>query len=68
MMSLLRNGRYCNQYPWLLMPKNLGRQAKSISVWYPKEGADLKMIHDDELVVVRDFLRMLKHAYLHIRN
>ena len=40
----------------------LRRQAKAISVWYPKERADLKMIHDennvltnDELFVVRDF-------------
>ena len=38
-------------------------------MWYPKERADLKMIHDennvltdDELVVVRDFLRTSKHV------
>ena len=55
--------------------KNLRRQAKAIFVWYPKERADLKMIHDennvltdDELVIVRDFLSMSKHACLHIRN
>ena len=36
-------------------------------MWYPKERADLKMIHDennvlmdDELVVVRDFFKELK--------
>ena len=51
------------------IPKNLRRQAKAIFVWYPKERADLKMIHDennvltdDELVVVRDFLRTSKHV------
>ena len=51
------------------IPKNLRRQVKAIFVWYPKERADLKMIHDendmltnDELVVVRDFLKKLKHA------
>ena len=44
-------------------------------MWYPKERADLKTIHDennaltdDELVVVRDLLRKSKHAYLYIRN
>ena len=57
------------------MPKNLRRQAKAIFVWYPKEKADLKMIHDennvltdDELVVVRYFLKTSKHACLYIRN
>ena len=44
-------------------------------MWYPKERADLKMIHDennvltnDELVVVRDFLRKSKHACSYLRN
>ena len=42
------------------MPKKLGRQTKTIFVWYPKERADLKMIQDendvltdDELVIIR---------------
>ena len=55
--------------------KNLRRQAMAIFIWYPKERADLKMIHDensvltdDELVIVRDFLRTPKHACLYIRN
>ena len=53
------------------IPKTLRRQAKAIFAWYPKERADLKMIHDennvltdDELVVVRDLLRNSKHACL----
>ena len=44
-------------------------------MWYPKERADLKMIHDenevltdDELVIVRGILRKSKHACLFIRN
>ena len=44
-------------------------------MWYPKERADLQMIHDEnnvltdvELVVVRDLLRKSKHACLYIRN
>ena len=44
-------------------------------MWYPKERADLKMIHDknnvltdDELVVVRDLLRRSKDACLYIQN
>ena len=41
----------------------------------PKEWVYFKMIHDvsnvltdDELVIVRDFLRTSKHACLYIRN
>ena len=45
----------------LILPyQNLRRQAKDIFVWYPKERGDVKMIHDendvlmdDELVVAR---------------
>ena len=40
-------------------------------MWYPEERA--KMIHgennvltDDELVIVRDFLRTSKHSFLYI--
>ena len=47
----------------------------AIFVWYPKERADLKMIHDennvlmdDESAIVRDFLRTSKHACLYIQN
>ena len=44
------------------IPKKFREQAKSIFVWYPKARIDLKMIQDendvlmdDELVVARDF-------------
>ena len=56
------------------MPQYLRRQTKSIFVWYSQERADLKMIYDennvltdDELVIVRDFLRTSKHACFYIR-
>ena len=80
-LELAISGRHRDHYLWLLMQpysfisKNLRRQAKAIFVWYPKERTDLKMIHDennvltdDELVIVRDFLRTSKHACLNIRN
>ena len=44
-------------------------------MWYPKERADLEMIHDennvlidDELVFTRGLLKKSKHACLYIRN
>ena len=73
--------RHRGHYLWLLsqsysaIPKNLRRQVKDLFVWYSKEMADLKMIHDendvltdDELVVVRDRLRKSKHACLYIQD
>lgn len=50
--------------------KNLRRQAKVILVWFPKERADLKMVHDevnvltdDELFIVMDVLKLSKHTF-----
>ena len=43
-------------------------------MWYPKEKADLKAIHDendvlpDDELVVRGLLRKSKHACLYIKN
>ena len=81
MLELVISGRHREHYLWLLtqsysvIPKSLGRQAMATVVWYPKERGDLKMIHDennvltdDELIVVRDFLRNSKSACLYIRN
>ena len=66
LLELNTSGRHRGHYLWLVtqsytaIPKNLRRQAKVIFVRYPKEKADLKLIHDendvltdDELVVVR---------------
>ena len=81
LLKLAISGRHQCHYLWSLIqsytpiPKNLRRQAKAIFMWYPKERADLKTIHDendvltdDELVVVRGILRKSKHACLYIRN
>ena len=81
LLELAISGRHRNHYLFLLtqsysaIPKNLRRQAKAIFVWYPKERADLKMVHDenkllmdDELNVIRDLLRKSKHACLYIQN
>ena len=81
LLELAISGGHRGHYLWLLtqsysgIPKNLRRQAKAIFVLYPKERSDLKMIHDennvltnDELVVLRDFFKKLKHACLYIRN
>ena len=79
LLELSISGRHRSHYLWLLtqsyydIPKNLRRQVKAIFVWYPKERAHLKMIHDendvltdDELVVARNFLKNSKHACLYI--
>ena len=81
LLELPISRRHLGHYLWLMtqsysaIPRNLRRQAKAIIVWYLKEKADLKMIQDennvltdDELIVVRYFLRKLKHACLYIRN
>ena len=73
LLELAISGRHHNHYLWLLtqsysaIPKNLRRQTKAIFVWYPKERADLKMIHDknnvmmdDELVIVRGQLKKVE--------
>ena len=73
------SGRYCSHYLWFLTqsnlaePKNLGGQA--IFVWYLNERGDLKLIYDennvlsdDELNIIRIFLKSSKHACLYIRN
>ena len=81
LLQLSISGRHRGHYLWLLtqlytaIPKNLRRQAKAIFVWYSKERADLKTIHDendvltdDKLVVVGGILRKSKHACLYVRN
>ena len=70
LLELSISGRHRGHYLRLLtqsyksIPKKLREQAKAIFVWYPKARVDLKMRHnendvliDDELVVVRDFLK-----------
>ena len=81
LLELAILGRRQGLYLWLLtqsysaIPKNLRRHSKAIFVWYPKETADLKTMHnenrvltDDELVVARNSLKKSKHTCLYIRN
>ena len=62
------SGRDRGHYLWLLIqfysaiPKNLRRQPKTIFVWYPKERADLKMIHDENNVLTDDELVIVRHT------
>ena len=58
-----------------VIPKNLKRHGEAIFVWYTKEIADLKMIHDennmltdDQLVIVMVLLKSSKYTSFHIRN
>ena len=80
LLELALSGRHCSHYFWLLtqlysaIPKNLWRQVKAILVWYPKERADLKIIHDennfltdDELIIVMGMVKESKHTCLYIR-
>ena len=75
LLELAISGKHRNHYLWLLkqsyfaIPKNLRRQARAVLVWYPNEMAYLRMIHDennvltnDELFIVRYFLKTSKHA------
>ena len=81
LLQLSVSDRHRGRYLWLLtqlyfaIPKNLRKQAKAVFLWYPKERADLKAIHDendvladDELVVARDFLRESRYGSLYIQT
>ena len=81
LLQLSISDRHRGRYLWLLtqlhfvIPKNLRKQAKAVFLWYPKERADLKAIHDennvltdDELVVARDFLRESRYGSLYIQT
>ena len=81
LLELSISGRHQGDYLWLLtqsylaIPKNLRKQVKTIFVWYLKERADLKTVHDendvltvDELIVARDFFKKSKYACLYIQN
>ena len=82
LLELSISGRHRDHYLWLLtqsytaIPKNLLKQANAVFVWYPKERADLKAIHDEndvltdnELVVARNFLRESRYGiYIYKMN
>ena len=74
LLELSISGRHRGHYLCLLtqsysaIPKNLRRQVKAISVWYPKERGDLKMILDENDVLTNDELAVARHECLYIRN
>ena len=63
--ELANSGRHRGHYLWFVtqpypaIPKTLRRQVKAIFVWYTKERADLKMIHDENNVLMDDELSLL---------
>ena len=74
LLELSISGRHRGHYLCLLtqsysaIPKNLRRQVKAISVWYPKERGDLKMTLDENDVLTNDELAVARHECLYIRN
>ena len=75
------SGRHKEDSLWLLtqsytaVPKNIGRQAKMLYVWYPKNRTDLNIIHKEnniietpeELVNVKKQPKLGKHTCLIMR-
>ena len=62
LLEISISGRHRSHYLWLLtqsytaISKNLRKQAKAIFVWYPKERADLKAMHEENDVLADDEL------------
>ena len=60
LLKITISGSHRGHYLWLLtrsysaITKNLRKQTKTIFVWYHKEKADLKMIHDQNNVLIND--------------
>ena len=80
LLDLAISGRHKDHYLWMLtqlytgIPKNLRRQVKQLFIWYPKERADFRIIHEEndvltneELPLAKAKLKESKHACLFIR-
>ena len=80
LLELAISGRHRQHSLWLLtqsytaLPKNLRRQKKQLSAWYPSEKSDLKTIDEetnlmtsDDLVKIKEQLKSEKHACLYVR-
>ena len=81
LLDLAISGRHRKHSLWLLtqsytaIPKNIRRQARMIYVWYPKNRADLNIIHKEndvietpeELANVKKQLKQAKHTCLIMR-
>ena len=79
LLELAISGRHKNHYLWLLtqsytaVSKNIRRQAEAIFTWYQKERGDMRTIHEendvltnDELIVVKEYLKNAERACLYI--
>ena len=78
LLDLAISGRHKEHSLWLLtqsytaVPKNIRRQAKMLYIWYPKNGTDLHVIHEendvietpDELANVKKQLKLGKYTCL----
>ena len=80
LLELAISGRHRAHSLWLLtqsytaVPNNIRRQAKMLSVWYPKNRTDLNTIHEEndvietgELARVKAQLKRVKHTCLIMR-
>ena len=80
LLELAISGRHRQHSLWLLtqsytaVPNNIGRQAKMLHVWYPKNRTDLNTIHEEndiiemeELARVKEALKREKHTSLIMR-
>ena len=80
LLGLAILGRHRGHSLWLLtqsytaVPKDIRRQAKMLYVWYPKNGTDLNIIHEEndvieseELARVKAQLKRGKHTCLIMR-
>ena len=80
LLELAISGRHRQHSLWLLtqsytaVPNNIGRQAKMLHIWYPKNRTDLNTIHEEndiiemeELARVKEALKWEKHTCLIMR-
>ena len=80
LLGLVISGRHRGHSLWLLtqsytaIPNNIRRQAKMLYIWYPKNGTDLNIIHEEndviemgELARVKAELKRGKHTCLIMR-
>lgn len=58
----------CSEKSYSAMPKNLGSQAKAIFIWYTKQTRDLKMIHDEDKVLIDSCKSMKMLVYIYGMN
>ena len=66
LLGLAISGRHRQHSLWLLtqsytaIPNNIGRQAKMLYIWYPRNGTDLNIIHEENDVIKMEELARVK--------